>query len=385
MSLKPRAKRPHGHREEFHLKEKKLPELKKNNQLEKFNSRRFKIIGALSGWHSGLRLIIQRKKAWVDLEVEGGSDIVTDFRLHSSSLGEVEAAFFGFEYFNADIVAIPSPSEITSALATFNSRLREDDIRRLKTGFAPSTVETAVHRFYVDQFFRSGKLPLSFSGRQLFHDIVSHGLHGFYVNNELFESLGRKHELWRKFSMAKRAKLSPENRKLFVQMESSFYTELAYDLDTTSNLTFDFVPRYKLRSLIRDNVRRLPDKVGTAARGIPETLMDSSRHGLSSREFFDIWLARFNTERKNFPNPVETVLRSYLNSAIERNPTLDRGLSFNFGDDVRSLRLAMKIDDQKRRETALARITLAKPFIERVKYVRRLVRSRRRAPSRSKL
>lgn len=374
MKRKTASKRQSGTQSDFHLKEHPLPADLQKTRFANFESRRFKVRGMIDGWNQGKRLIVERKKAWVDLEVEGQSDIVTDFRLHSSTLGQNEALFFGFAYFNEDFVLIPSPTEIINSLSAFNQGLSETDSRRIRTSFVRAKVESSAHRQYVTRFFSNGSLPLSLSGRQMFHDIVSHGLHGFYVNNEMFDALARKHLLWKKFSSLHRRRFLIDEATLFRNMESSLYRELAYDLDTTSNITFDFIPRYKLSNLIHDNIRRLPEKIGTAARGIPETLMDSSRHGLSSTRFFDIWLDQFNENLRRKSNPVATALQTYLKREFERDPSLDDGLSFDLQADIRALRAAMKIPGQTEREMALNKILLAKPFVERLRHVRKLLR-----------
>jgi hypothetical protein len=340
------------------------------------NTAEFKMRNVLDGKNGGDRIVVQRTRKWNDPNRDQGGDIIPDLRLHQAALGEKEAGFFGYEYFNKDFVSVPNTRELNGAIDRFNNGLSTADPGRIRIRFYESPAEFGSNKTYVERFFEEGELPVSQKSRQFLHDINSHGLQGFYMNNEIIDNLALKYRMWKTFAEKYRAGLTSQKEiEAFEKVDDKVYYEITADIDRSSNLFFDLIPKNKREVLDAAhaqilNVSELPRESRIPKEGLLDwgTLLSSLSS--SPRDFF---LSRSLAVGVKISDPkVQSAFKAFLKPFAKDHPEMLKPLPLNLNKDLKDIQNAMSLTDSAARVQALRRIPLSRPFADRLTRLQQL-------------
>jgi hypothetical protein len=173
------------------------------------HSNLFSIVDVLPGLHGGKRYVIETKGAWHDFVkdfTEEGGDLIQDLRLYAAVLGKEAARFFGYEILDNNRVVIPSALEVTNAIKKFNESLPDNDPRHIAVGTYPTAEGFVAAETYRYEFLKNSRIPISLKKRHFFHDISGHALQGFFIPNEITDTLRARLIVLQKFANRIRAR-----------------------------------------------------------------------------------------------------------------------------------------------------------------------------------
>src|SRR5690606_38863650 len=104
-------------------------------------------------------------------------------------LGEDVAFLIGFQIIDDKHVMIPDVNEVRGFINKFNESLPPGDARRILIRPVDQDASIASYKRYNERFRISQEIPVTNRGKQMFHDISTHALEGFFLGNDVVERL----------------------------------------------------------------------------------------------------------------------------------------------------------------------------------------------------
>lgn len=350
----------------------------------------FKIVNVLPGVHGGHRLVIERQGTWWDWRKNfeaGGGDITQDLRLLPHLLGK-SSHFFGFRWLDDRHVLAPDVTELNGAIHAFNAKLPAQDPRRIGLTYYPTQDSFIPLETYVARFAFNGQIPISQNARQFFHDLSSHPIEDFFLDEKLVEIARTRGRFWITFVKAMRKKYAGHT-KILAELERAHKDNIGYlgrYIDFMGMGSGDFLPKSSRLFLGKVGVETafsLPETTlnqisengalgfshKAANGGVSRGLNNNGELHLYNKDVTTLFMSNYG--EMPFAQDFERFRQDYERA----HPRALEPIGYNLAEELDNIAYALEENkDEASREAALLKLKLGAPYIERLHWLRSLAR-----------
>ena len=334
----------------------------------------FEILGTTTGPHGGELFVVQAVRSWANTLRNRKYGVITDVRVHKANLGASCAEYFGYRILNRAnrTFTVPAISELNIAITRLNAALSTDSDDCVLIRFYNVRQVQSGAESYVRRFASSFELPISLNRRQLIHDTVGHGLQGVYLPNQLLEVLRTKARLWEGFRNSPAGQgRSKKERELLEVYDWAVHLRLGFEVDSSSNYLFNFVPEALKRRMQTEN-QRIEERHDDIAAGLPRELMPPTFHQASASTFFRRLFRRTGAIAE-FPK--SDVERRFSEFSRQHKASGVRSHGLRLSSDLEKIRKIMAVDDlsERARFNLLRKVPFSRPLAHRWLQLRSLI------------